>query len=99
MPKKKKKIEKPWCMYCHGTPTGIGKIVEESESSAEVIKYEGQSSEVWDKKSLRRFTTVTGAIKEFRRWREGYQFSMDELKRVMVNRFPSQRKAILKIKE
>ena len=96
---KKKKIRNVWCLYCHGTPTGVGKIVEESESSAEVIKYEGQSPEAWDKKSLKRFATIAAAIKKFREWREGYQLTLDKLKEVMVDRFPSQRKAILKIQE
>lgn len=99
---KKKKIRNPWCLYCHGTPSGVGKVVEESKNSAEVVYFENcrdrkqpYSSGHWDKKSLRRFATITAAIKEYGKWSD---CSLDELKEIMSGKFPSQRKVILKIK-
>lgn len=95
--KGKKKIKKPWCIYRHGTPTGIGMVLEESKTSALVLYCEGQhySPEVWDKKYLWRFATITAAIKKFKGWGG---CGIEELKEMISSHFPSEAKEIAKIK-
>ena len=94
----KKEIKKPWCLYCYGTPTGVGKIIGESETTATVLYFEGQRSfDVWDKRSLQRFSTIRSAIKEYEKWLCD-MVTLDDLKAAVIRNFPSQRKEILKIK-
>lgn len=62
-------IEKSWCIY-KGIlffPQGVGRIEEESETTARVRYSEGQlyPPEAWDKKYLERFETVEMTIDKF----------------------------------
>lgn len=85
------KIQKPWCIYLHGTPTGVGKVVEESKSIAWVAYYERHSGEPWDKKYLWRFATIAEAILKFNEY--GAR-SPAELKIILLRKFPSEQKEI-----
>ena len=96
---KKKKIVKPWCVYRHGTPTGVGKIVEiNGKTSVSILYSEGQhySPDCWDIRSIQRFATITAAIKKFSKYSG---CTLEELKSVMMLYFPSKAKEIAKIRE
>lgn len=93
------KEEGNWCIYkgemCF--PFGIGKIVkEESKTSANVAYTEGQMypPELWDKKFLERFRSITAAIKKFA---ELTKVPLYKIKESTAENFPSRKKEILKI--
>ncbi len=90
-----KKIEKPWCVcFDWFFPSCVGKIEKESDETAHVRYSEGQiyPLELWDKKYIKRFDTITKAIKHYAKW--GHKRHLIE---IMGHNFPSQKEEILKI--
>jgi hypothetical protein len=64
---KDKQIEKPWAVYFHFRPTGIGKIVQDNRSYLDLQYSERQDLSLvsWNSKSVERFKTPLEAIDYF----------------------------------